>query len=432
MILRKNTCIYYLAFFLLLGNAMLGRLAQHIFFSNFISSISLVFYIILLLIVTAKKKMNLKVSFFVIYFSFLFLFFILYRNHNLQGSGITNIVFLLTILISIYLLYDSIEWIPPFLNVLNILCSLHVFITVITFFIPSVGYNIVNWNLSGDELIVAISQIENGKIVGLSDTYSLNATYISLAFGLSITNVLYYGENSFKNYKFIYFIFSFIALIVVGKRAHVILSLITIIFIWLIENRKKIKKRFFNLALLFILLVPIIVFLLPYVSNSLVFIDRFFDQQDLSTLGGRTELYAEAFRIFKDHVFIGVGWAGYPEIVQYTVGANYINGFSRMQAHNIYLQLLAEVGIIGFIFFAYLFYSGIRAGISEMRVLNERSKYKFFVVYSLYIQIFFVLYGLSGNPLYDRATYIPYFISLTIIYAIRFNNRNGKNNEKIF
>ena len=48
--------------------------------------------------------------------------------------------------------------------------------------------------------------------------------------------------------------------------------------------------------------------------------------------------------------------------------------------------------------------------------------------FSLAMQIFFLLYGFTGNPLYDREMFVPYFIAcaISVNYA---NNDDGSELE---
>ena len=49
----------------------------------------------------------------------------------------------------------------------------------------------------------------------------------------------------------------------------------------------------------------------------------------------------------------------------------------------------------------------------------NRSKINFYVYFSLYIQLFYIVYGLSGNPLNDPFILITYLIISSIPYSLR-------------
>ena len=60
------------------------------------------------------------------------------------------------------------------------------------------------------------------------------------------------------------------------------------------------------------------------------------------------------------------------------------------------------------------------------------SKIKFHLSYSLSFQTFFLLYCVSGNPLYDKEMFIPYFLacSLTLYYNAKLNGYIVSNDTK--
>jgi len=86
--------------------------------------------------------------------------------------------------------------------------------------------------------------------------------------------------------------------------------------------------------------------------------------EDVST--GRTHFWQIAWRIFLDHPIIGAGLDSYATAFpQYDTW----NGTFRVeQAHNDYLQILADAGIIGFAFVAAFIYLLFRKG---LRVVGE-------------------------------------------------------------
>lgn len=52
--------------------------------------------------------------------------------------------------------------------------------------------------------------------------------------------------------------------------------------------------------------------------------------------------------------------------------------------------------------------------LEDFRIKKDEINYKIFSI-SIVLQCFFLLYGLSGNPLYDETMMIPYFILIAIV-----------------
>lgn len=66
--------------------------------------------------------------------------------------------------------------------------------------------------------------------------------------------------------------------------------------------------------------------------------------------------------------------------------------------HNVYLQILYDHGILGIILYAAFF------------VLNLKDAIQNRYFYSMCLQIMFLAYCMTGNPLYDYYFFIPYLI----------------------
>ena len=66
--------------------------------------------------------------------------------------------------------------------------------------------------------------------------------------------------------------------------------------------------------------------------------------------------------------------------------------------HNVYLQILYDHGILGIILYALFFFLNLRNAVQN----------RFF--YSMCLQIMFLAYCMSGNPLYDYYFFLPYLI----------------------
>lgn len=174
------------------------------------------------------------------------------------------------------------------------------------------------------------------------------------------------------------------------------------------------------------LLSLIMIFLLIFIVKRTYFgkllFSRIIETYHIFVTGGditskRIPLYKHALRLFIQNPIHGIGWGNYKKTVVGTVTM-----YTEMQVHNIYLQLLCETGIIGSFFILLpmimtYFYS-IRTMCKISKKRNEYSyKWIFAVIYSVYVQTFFLLYGLTGNPLYDYSFLTMYFLAYGLIYS---------------
>ena len=84
-----------------------------------------------------------------------------------------------------------------------------------------------------------------------------------------------------------------------------------------------------------------------------------------------------------------------------------------MDTHNIYLQLLSEIGIVGFIIFdatmIYLIYIAVKFNKKEKDITRKR-----YILMFLTYHIYILLEGMIGNPIYDIPVLIPYGFLLVL------------------
>ena len=100
-----------------------------------------------------------------------------------------------------------------------------------------------------------------------------------------------------------------------------------------------------------------------------------------------------------------------------------------------YLQLLCETGLVGFIFYFGIMLWTIYTTIKIIAKFKYKVEEEYYMYFSLGYQAFFLLYCFSGNPLYDIQCYALYFlcIGVTISNLIMGKNLSRKmdtNNEK--
>jgi O-antigen ligase len=95
------------------------------------------------------------------------------------------------------------------------------------------------------------------------------------------------------------------------------------------------------------------------------------------------------------------------------------------------LQLLSEAGIVGFVIYiswilnsVYISYITCKNAVR----MNVDVKDKKIIFFSLAFQIFFILYGVTGNPLYESMMFIPYFTAggITLFYYRSLGTKTKK------
>lgn len=255
----------------------------------------------------------------------------------------------------------------------------------------------------------AIIMMRTNRIPGLTGHYSTNGIYLSMSLGAAWA-VFMTKEKKTKERFFtvIYILGIILALMLIGKRAHLIFSILSVIIvIWVYQIDKKVTriKKMAYIVFSGIIGSIIIINFFPALSNTF---NRFIETaKDGDFLMSRGIFYKESLRQFINNPILGIGWGSMQLIIKHNV-------------HNIYIQLLAETGILGFLIYMSLFLYGIYNAIKLIKIIIIRkiqlnSNEKICMLFSVYYQIFFILYGITGNPLYDEQTLWIYMISYGMV-----------------
>jgi len=283
-------------------------------------------------------------------FDILLLLIILFFCINNRAIKTFNSFYFLRYFLLFLLLFISrnIKHFPNYVFKIFIpLCLIHIFSTL-WLSVDSWTYTNIIVNFFGEERKeVLLDHYNRGWIPGLANHYSSNGMYLSVS--TIIFSVLFFNSSSKnKTFQLILFILSIIALLLTGKRAHFIFSIFSIFVIYYFSSKIKRGKMIYIICSLFIC---VLVTLLGYtlVPRLFSFIDRFKDTISSGDVTmGRIDTWKVAYSVFRNNAFFGIGWNEFSSIAPfYNVTIN---------VHNVYLQLLCEVGIFGAIaYFHYLY-----------------------------------------------------------------------------
>lgn len=230
----------------------------------------------------------------------------------------------------------------------------------------------------------------------------------------------------------------FTGLLLSGKRAHLIFMIIAILVTYIFSiNNKRIVKHIFRLlsGILAVLLIVIMIYnfssanddspIINFINELEYTIVGLLEGEDVSS--GRTVLYSHSWKLFKEKPITGIGWR---EFRENSLGL--INSDRGSHPHNIYLQLLTELGIVGFLLFmfpvVYVYYKTFHL----LRILSLQSNsfinWKNGIQFSFFIQTFSLLYGLTGNTLTDYNFLLLYFFasSITLSALVRLKISNSE------
>ena len=268
---------------------------------------------------------------------------------------------------------------------------------------------------------------KNHHAVGLSNHYSQNGIYMAISLCASFALLF---AKSRKNilWKVLLLLVVLFALILTGKRGVLIFSVFAMLISYIICKKGAFANKL--ITVLFILSsMSLVIYALSFyiegIASAFARITAMFSENEtLDVSNGRFKLYAIAWNFFKESPITGIGWREFSKEV-----VNFYNQDSVLRdAHNVFLQLLCETGIIGFSIFISLFISAIiqtvqLAAKSTKDMLQLSDKTKIVLIFSLCYQVFFLAYCITGNPLYDLETVYVYIISVGFSSVIYFSHR---------
>ncbi len=250
-------------------------------------------------------------------------------------------------------------------------------------------------------------------IVGFSFQTAVTGFYLALMICISFSYFMYTNKNFNKIIIGISLIINYIFLFLTGKRIFIGLTFLIIIFLYVLKNKDKLYK-------IFVILIFNIFFMYFLFENTQIgkILIRRMKSEDFTR--GRIYIYSQLFENYKKHIILGNGLS------------STINQFKEFSnGHNIYLQLLNETGVIGFFIIVVYFIYNL---ISAFKLYRYKIKYNEdeiqVIIVCISIQLLFLGWGFTGNPLYDVYPFIVYTISVGIINSIQYEikkERNGKN-----
>lgn len=293
-------------------------------------------------------------------------------------------------------------------------CTILGIIIIITLIDKNFVVNNFSFLYSESTIKSIIGRTASNAYGGLLGEVAYSAFAMNIGISIIVAKYLTYRKITIANW--IQLTIFIIGVLVSFKRSLLLIPVLAFLILFIISKKNnKIK----NGIKLFTLLIVIILIVITIFPETLDTIGRFnTETTNGDVLNGRTELWEYSWEMFLQNPLIGLGYCSYTMFCA-------SNGFEwNYMAHNIYVQLLGEVGIIGFIIFITFFINAIIKTLKSIKKeCNEQNLQLLY--FSLFMQIVFLLYGLTGNPLYFPQQMMVYIICISILSNIR-NKRSRK------
>lgn len=311
---------------------------------------------------------------------------------TMVSEGIREAVLFVFFAVLVFLSSTNPDLIKLFTKWVYIVSILVVVSSILHFILPEQFNSLMAQVLREDafEQFMWSYNVDN-TFAGIS-AYTSNTTFSSaIVFGNSFLNLVNKKERPIIKNKIINIVLlalSFFSIIICSKRGIFVATLVAMVIMMFFLYR----KRRFILKFSLVAIIFIVIFVILY-ENS-VFVSSFFNRfVSGDFMSGRDVIYETLLTDFRSgNIFIGNGTAS-----TYALAAK--------GAHNIYLQILYDHGIVFSIpYYVFLIYNYIIA------IKNK-------CPLSIFVQTLFLVYGISGNPLYSNMFMIIYLYH--VLYATK-------------
>lgn len=205
------------------------------------------------------------------------------------------------------------------------------------------------------------------------------------------------------------------ALLLTGKRSPIVNLGCAFLFVDMITTqRSKKAMRFFQIIFVLTIMIFILFLFAPMLAdsrNSIVrLIETISNAENSDITNGRLSLYSYALKEFMGSPVFGIGWGNYGPL------------YNASGAHNIYLQLLCECGIIGFPIAVGCMIFVLSKAVKQLKnALRENNSSNIIICkMSVFIQVYILVYGIFGNPIYDQNYFLMYVLGLLFSSRIYF------------
>lgn len=350
---------------------------------------------------------------------------ILLNNREFAHGEYLNSARIIVCIVSLFLCANNVNWICSIPKMVVFIGIWNAVATIVFYFNNSLYMQFISRTYKTYQ-----SGTNNGAYgyrAALADHYSQNGMYISIVLITLIAVFLCANASESKRKRYMRFTVIFliaisvIALLLTGKRAPLLFGLATTIIVYYILNPQKIMYRTFKLMIAAVVLLIALTLLMEYVPQLGYTFERMQTVGTDSASMNRVIMWEYAIGMIKEHPILGVGWWGF----RYQSGIINVLDDAITGCHNIYLEIFANCGVIGFVLLLVILIGSLRSTIKNIILLNKNNdliQYKYPLVFSLMIQVFLIMYGFVGNFIFDKTFYF-YVVAVAINYAFEYNKK---------
>ncbi|UJF15258.1 O-antigen ligase family protein [Jeotgalibaca sp. MA1X17-3] len=324
-------------------------------------------------------------------------------------------LFLLVFLFIYVILSKVNSWHETFLRTLFFGSIVIVSGTYFSFLFPNIYKNLIFPLFNLENQIVMEGLIRMGAHTGLTNQTAPNAFLISIGIALLYSRI--YSKIDLKVLTKVALIIYLLALSMTLKRSFILANLASFIVLTYVKYRTENNKisNIFKVITSITAVISIILIISPFVPTIQDTINRFGLAETGIDTSGRDQIYTLGIKMFLIKPFFGHGIDSVP-----TFYSNNFGVYELQQMHNIYIQMLAELGLFFavILLFLFMFNYYLAYKTTKYALKNKDKKMIYILSSSLYMQTFWLIYGFFGNPITEHTYLLIYllFSSITLFY----------------
>ena len=264
------------------------------------------------------------------------------------------------------------------------------------------------------------SEMKIGIFSGLSGEKGEASYAANILISIQLCQIFVRRKASKKNIALL--LLAVFSLLMSGKRTMLMMPLVITLAFFFVN---KIKGRVFKLIAAAVI-VGISVYILTMIFPPLaITIDRIFNSSSDDMLTGRGDLWNVCKNMFVSNPLFGRGFASFNTFANRDYNVNVMMAIQNHEkwlfhAHSLYYQFLGELGLFGSIpAFSVILYSCI--GVLRLRKNMDQMSGGEKIIYhfSLYYQLWFIIYGFTSNVGYYPQDLIMYFLCVSMYLYLK-------------
>ena len=322
-------------------------------------------------------------------------------------------------------------------------CNLLILLVVLfdTLFQFKFGYNILGYTIEPVNQIRLTSFFKNEYVVG----GFIAKIYLPVLVG----TYFLFNKNKYKNTIFLIFSLSInITIFLSGERASLIISFISLIFLFIFI--KELRKILFIKFFMSILIISLILLLSPklndrYIKETLNHSLKVGNANDNNIYNSHYgALFLSSIEIYKKNILFGNGLRSYRKIAcnpeenkiiikKIQDKTNHAQFLCSTHPHNIILEFLVDLGLIGLMFFLYIFFNTIK-NLYMISKMNNNYTINKNITIAFGIQLLAIIWPINTHGSFFSTWNASFFIwNFCIFYSLLFllntNLQSTKQNQ---